>query len=331
MGSFVSRVRHESSPGNTAEFDALVRSAAHRWELVDSLLPAPCHPQLSTHPLLTISDSAGLPVAAGTMRYSWYQPGEVGRTWGVPDQHWLSPLVGGPDPEGAFDSLLTSWRDQLETAPTGTGSESAALLTWPARDIVGVRPLQRHGLQPFTVLAARIRGRGVPPSLPPRDVSIRMADGQDLAALVSLIMEEHRYEEYFGGVFIQPETAEQIRGVLARALRNNPSWIWLAERWGRPVGLMWISPPDRARWVTPLVSTAPAAYIGYGFVTEEMRGCGIGTTLVSHAHHALDVHGAQVTLLNYAVSNPLSGPFWNRMGYRPLWTTWEIRPAMALR
>jgi hypothetical protein len=27
----------------------------------------------------------------------------------------------------------------------------------------------------------------------------------------------------------------------------------------------------------------------------------------------------------------LSAPFWHRMGYRPLWSTWQARPAAALR
>ena len=89
-------------------------------------------------------------------------------------------------------------------------------------------------MQPVTVMAVRERRRGVPPALPPRDVTIRLADLQDLTAVVSLVMEEHRYEEHFGSVFIQPETAEQTRKVAARALSRNPSWIWLAERRGRP-------------------------------------------------------------------------------------------------
>lgn len=38
-----------------------------------------------------------------------------------------------------------------------------------------------------------------------------------------------------------------------------------------------------------------------------------------------------VTLLHHGQLNPLSAPFWSRMGYRPLWTNWEIRPARALR
>ncbi|RCV51664.1 GNAT family N-acetyltransferase [Marinitenerispora sediminis] len=331
MSGYVARMRQDGPPGSSAEFDLLVGSAARRWAAVDPLLPEPSHPRLSGYPLLTVSDEHGRPAALGTMRYSWYQPGEAGRTWGVPDQHWLTPLVGGPDPEGALDSLLTSWRDQLEQLPSGTGSESAAQLTWPARDVCGVRPLQRHGMQPITVLAARRQRRGVPPSLPPRDVTMRLADIHDLAVVVGLIMEEHRYEESFGGVFVQPETPEQTRRVVARALSRPPSWVWLAERRGRPVGLLWVSPPERARWAAPLVNAAPAAYVGYAVVAEEERGRGIGTALVSQAHQAMDSHGIAVTLLNYSVMNPLSGPFWHRMGYRPLWTTWEIRPALALR
>ncbi|ASU83513.1 N-acetyltransferase [Nocardiopsis gilva YIM 90087] len=331
MSGYVARVRHDDLSSRSAEFDLLVSSAAQRWHKVDPLLPVPAHPRASTYPLLTVSDGAGRPVAAGTMRYSWYQPGEPGRTWGVPDQHWLTPIVGGPDPGAALDSLLTHWRDQLEALPTGTGSESAAVLTWPSRDVCGVLPLQRHGLQPYGVLAVRGFRRGVPPSLPPRDVTIRLAGSGDVAQVVGLLMEEHRYEEAFGGVFIQAETAEQTRRVVARALSRSPSWIWLAERGGRPVGLVWASPPERAHWAAPLVSASPTAHIGYGVVAEEERGQGIGTALVSQVHQALDSYGIAVTLLNYAMMNPLSGPFWNRMGYRPLWTTWEIRPALALR
>ena len=40
---------------------------------------------------------------------------------------------------------------------------------------------------------------------------------------------------------------------------------------------------------------------------------------------------APLTLLHHSQVNPLSAPFWYRMGYRPLWTSWEARPASALR
>jgi hypothetical protein len=53
--------------------------------------------------------------------------------------------------------------------------------------------------------------------------------------------------------------------------------------------------------------------------------------LVRHVHAVLDSRGVQTTLLHYAQMNPLSVPFWNGMGYRPLWTGWEVRPAASLR
>src|SRR5690625_1901749 len=298
MSGYVARVRHEGTPGGDIGLDPLVRSAAQRWSEADPLLPEPVSFAPDSYPLLTVSDEDKRTVAAGSMHYTWYQPGEVGRIWGVPDQHWLTPIVGGPDPGRALDSLLTSWRDQLEDLPTGTGSESAALVSWPARDVCGIIPLQRHGLQPYTVLAARPRRRGVPPSIPPHDVTIRLADSSDLAQVVALLMEEHRYEQNFGGVFLQPDTAEQTRKVAGRALSRSRSWIWLAERRGRAVGLIWVSPPERSRWAKSLVRARPTAHIGYGVVTADERGSGIGTALVGQAHQALDSYGASVSVLN---------------------------------
>ena len=51
----------------------------------------------------------------------------------------------------------------------------------------------------------------------------------------------------------------------------------------------------------------------------------------AEATGVLDAAGVAVTLLHHSQVNPLSAPFWYRMGYRPLWTSWEARPATALR
>ena len=73
------------------------------------------------------------------------------------------------------------------------------------------------------------------------------------------------------------------------------------------------------------------AYLPTMFVRPGERGGGIGAALVRHAHGVLDERGVYTTLLHYAQMNPLSAPFWNRMGYRPLWTGWEVRSAALLR
>ena len=100
---------------------------------------------------------------------------------------------------------------------------------------------------------------------------------------------------------------------------------------GRPVGLLVVEPPGEAGWVAPMVKIQPAAYLQTMFVRPQERGTGVGAALVAAAHQALDRLAVRVTLLHHAQVNPVSGPFWSRMGYRPLWTTWEVRPAAALR
>ena len=69
------------------------------------------------------------------------------------------------------------------------------------------------------------------------------------------------------------------------------------------------------------------AYLQTVSVAEAERGGGLGATLVNHVHDELDARGISTTLLHYSQLNPVSVPFWSRMGYRPLWTMWELRPA----
>ena len=61
-----------------------------------------------------------------------------------------------------------------------------------------------------------------------------------------------------------------------------------------------------------------------------MRGRGVGAALTVAAHRAFDEAGIACTLLHYSLLNPRSGPFWHRMGYRPLWTGWKATPAAEL-
>lgn len=100
----------------------------------------------------------------------------------------------------------------------------------------------------------------------------------------------------FGTTCVErPATAQVLRQEVRAALGRDEPWTWVAEVDGQLTGLLMIDPPERAGWVAPL-----------------------------------DAAGAAVTLLHYAGLNPLSGPFWHRCGYRPLWTTWRVSPAARL-
>ena len=67
------------------------------------------------------------------------------------------------------------------------------------------------------------------------------------------------------------------------------------------------------------------------FVTPGERASGIGAELVAQLHTDIRAAGVPVTLLHYEQVNPLSAPPWCQQGYRPLWLSWEARPARSIR
>jgi len=77
-----------------------------------------------------------------------------------------------------------------------------------------------------------------------------------------------------------------------------------------------------ATWMAPRVRLAPVAYLGEMFVREAERGSGAATLLIEQFNAAASAAGVAVTLLHYGQVNPLSGPFWSRCRYRPLFTNW---------
>ena len=96
-------------------------------------------------------------------------------------------------------------------------------------------------------------------------------------------------------------------------------------------GLIHVQPPEQSRWITGMTRAGVTVYLQTMFVRPGDRGGGVGEALVRHVHAVLDARGVDTTLLHFAQLNPLSAPFWSRMGYRPLWTGWEVRPAASLR
>jgi len=136
---------------------------------------------------------------------------------------------------------------------------------------------------------------------------------------------------HFGGPVWRAGTARLVREEIRNSLTRPATWTWLAEHAGHAVGLLVAQPPQDSGWIAGMTSAAPAAYLQTMFVDSRERGTGIGAALVRHLHARLDAAGVAVTLLHHSQVNPLSAPFWYRMGYRPLWTSWEARPATALR
>jgi GNAT superfamily N-acetyltransferase len=326
-----------------------------RWQEADPLLPTPEPLPPGCGVPLAVTGADGRPAAFGSCEH-WVGTAEsMDVAWGTARRFQLTTAVAGPGIGGVLDHLLSQWRDHLAVTPGTDDDDSAAVVTWPSRDIEGVAALVRHGLSPMAVIAARATGRhpGGPADGPlypsPLDragaaaepnvdgrtsgqgVSIRRAGPADIDAVVHLGLEVIRFDAHFGNGGVRPETIGAMRNEAAGLLAGPQPWTWLAERDGQPVGLLSAQRPEAADWIVPLVRPGTAAYLMLMFTRPDERGSGVGAELVARLHRDVGAAGVPVTLLHYQLLNPLSAPFWSQQGYRPLWTTWEARPARAIR
>ena len=317
--------------------DSIGALVAGRWQEADPLLPEPVLPPPGCDAPLIVAGPDGQPAAVGSCLHRARTAESLDVAWGTARRFQLTATVAGPDVRDAFDQLLSQWRDHLADLPGAADDDSAAIVNWPSRDIEGVETLVRHGLSPMATLAARAtrRHRGGPADpatgVTRQGISIRRAGPADLEAVARLGLEVIRFDAYFGNGGERPGTVNALRREVVRLLDAPRPWTWLAERDGEPVGMLAAQPPGAADWIAPMVRPTPAAYLMLMFVQPDERGSGVGAGLVARLHREIDAAGVPVTLLHYQTLNPLSAPFWHQQGYRPLWITWEARPARSIR
>ena len=290
------------------DIEGITTDHAARLAALDPLLPTP--PPLVAD-VLTVGGAAGVPT------FHEARPGSAQRTWQPVRRHRLDVRLAGPDLAGDLGGLLDRWL-------TGVGHagdpDSAAVVDLASRDTEAVPALIERGFVPVAVTAIR---RAAPATPVP---GVRPATVDDLAAAVRLNLEVVEYDARFGKVTMREETAAVLADGLRERLSAPEPQAWVAERDGAVVGLVTVQLPPESSWVSGLTSASPVGYLETMSVTAALRGSGLGSALVTHAHAALDAV-APATLLHHALPNPLSTPFWYRHGYRPLWTTWQRRPA----
>jgi GNAT superfamily N-acetyltransferase len=311
--------------------DDISRAVGRRWQGLDPWLPPRAELPGGCAAPFVAAGTNGRPAGLAVCRHEHVPDGTLNQTWGAAGR--FSLILRVRDTATAVDDLLGQWRVHLAGLPEAGAGDSAAMISWPSRDITAVNALLRHGMQPLTVIAVRSAGRD--PDTRDSDgnagLVIREAGPDDLDVVSEFELGVIRYDALFGAAIIRPGTEALVRAETRASLGARPAWAWLAERAGRPVGLVHVQPPGQSGWIAGMAHGGVTAYLQTMFVRPGERGAGVGAALVRHAHAVLDGRGVQTILLHYAQVNPLSAPFWNRMGYRPLWTGWEVRPAASLR
>ncbi|WP_372667094.1 GNAT family N-acetyltransferase [Amycolatopsis kentuckyensis] len=298
--------------------------AAHRarFAAVDALLPPAAPPAQGER--LDAATAAGTQVT-GVLQRHRFGPGDVPMLWSAADTWQLFPYFGDTGTEGA-DLLLRALKGRLEAEPAG--DDSACVVLWPSRDAEAIRAFLDHGLVPLSAVGVRT---APPPEADPA-VTVRRAGPSDYAAAVALAEATFDYTGLVASPR-RPNTAELLGPGLRAALAEAEPPVWLAEQDGEARALAhcaWVDSTQGSE-AAELLPPGRWGYVNNVVTAPGERGGGFGRALMAHVHRELHRGGATRTYLYYNPTNPLSSVFWHRQGYRPLWTSWEIRPASALR
>lgn len=308
--------------------DVTATGHAARIATVDALLPAPLPFEVHDDATL-LSAQVGDTRAAGLATSTELGPDSSQSIWRALTEHRLEVQLAGPDPAAGLDALLTRWDEHLSTIARPGDPECAAVVSRPSRDTAGVTEMLRHGFAPVGVIAVRPAQRMAAsgPTTTP-GVCIRHATPDDLDTAMRLMLELQRYDAQFGKVTVRPGIEELVGKGLLRQLERPESQVWIAELYGKALGMVVLQMPDETAWIQHRVAASRIGYLSSLAVAEAARSAGVGTALAAHAHQVFDEAGADVVLLHTAVPNPRSTPFWYAQGYRPLWTGWQRRPAV---
>ncbi len=232
-----------------------------------------------------------------------------------------------PDPQDAAAVVLTMlsaldafWRSAITTG---------ALIRWPTGDSWLEPFLVEHGFQLDSVCAIRplqpfFASRSTLP------LNVRFALPGDEEALVQLFEAELLFHApYTPFVRSSPQVLQAFRDKLERVGLNpteGAPLVLVVERAHEAVAmaeltLLEVEPSDEPGF------TPPGRYccIDNMSVREDLQGQGLGRVLVQAIADALPAFQSQLDgyVLWFNPANPRASRFWSRLGFQPLWTTYQ--------
>ncbi|MFJ7150394.1 GNAT family N-acetyltransferase [Streptomyces sp. NPDC100445] len=297
--------------------------AAHRDRLrpVDRMIPEadPLPEPADGQDILEVDGAHGL------LTHTRVAADELEAVLGPLDRWELTPRVDGPD---AMAALLARLDEYLAGHPQRPGGDSMAAVEWPSRDVAMTAVLRASGFVPDFVMIGRLKGNDLVAE--PGNVRVRRATTEDSDEVFALQMVETRFDAAVSGAVERANTEELLRAQLAESLALDEPLIWVAEYQGGIVGMHRGEDPSdpQQAWLATKITATPVAHLVCQAVKEEYRGLGVGTSLANHVHKELDAMGIGAAVGYHAMFNPVSMPFWHRLGWRPYWNRWVRTPAV---
>lgn len=278
---------------------------------------------------IVVSGDVG-PSALGILTGRSFPEDSPGALWGALQRDEMELWWGGD--RAALELLLDRWiaRTSGDIGPDEEW-ETAMTVEVPARDSAAAIPLLARGFAPVGVTGIRTGRRGARAAaaadrLRERGYELRVATSADTPLLARLDAELLAHDAQHGGVTMRPRAERFLGDYIADRLTRFPEWTWIVEDRGETAGYLSIE-IDRPEHRAQCIEGGPVAHIQAMYLREGVRGGGVGDAVVEFGHGNLEEAGFERITLGYAALNPRSGPFWCRQGYRPLWNSWQRRPA----
>lgn len=271
---------------------------------------------------ITVENESGAGFAA--IRQVAVDPTSSTALWSPPHPWGASLRICGDSP-GAVAAELLDGVDRFVSSVVPRGdTDHAVMVRVAARDTELVKPLLRHGYAAGTVTALRAGIENLAPAQV-AGVHIRSATTTDRDRILELVAALATFDGHFGTLGYPVDSL--VQEFADSLLAGPPGLLLVAESEAALVGFASLSDPGSAAWAARSTTLSPVAYLGQAFVDPAHRGAGVGAALTARLHAIAAEREWGAILLDYTAPNPWSGPFWSRMGYRPLYVAWQRRPA----
>lgn len=148
------------------------------------------------------------------------------------------------------------------------------------------------------------------------DIVIRPARADDRDALIEQFQGLNRYEEPFvGNRKLDRAGGEESLVYAEKRVRETGGVAIVAEAGGRVVGHMFLTFERHGACVRDEVRSY--GYVSELFVREEMRGRGIGRTLLAEAERRTKARGFDHLMLGVLTGNTVAERAYERFGFKP--------------
>ena len=145
------------------------------------------------------------------------------------------------------------------------------------------------------------------------EVEIRRAGLEDIDIVLTLrvALERHLAE---APIFI-PLIIQRGRKFFEKWLRDSTNALWLAYRDRDAVAFMELVPSSRLGVVMPVFNENTVTITG-AFTKEDLRQCGIGTTLLNHSLEWVRSVGYKNCAVDFESANIIGSSFWHGNGFK---------------